>query len=268
MAKKRSELYFKTYASELFDEVGVGSNDLVFEIVNPKYHDHKYIKGKYERTFNGKKYLLRYNSSFDSPFVDEQASDQPVLVKGITFSHRIKLAGKDDPCLQKFLLLHPGNVLQNGRLFELRDDNARREERLKDRRIRRQAMKLLDENMTLEALRPVAYVLNPTDISIAKRELKDIEELIELAIDSNPQEVVDAFNNEEAELIYHFNRAISEGIITINDKDRKVIWTEGGGKLFDVPPGLTAWRRWVGFAATKDGQLAHGLIKEQFNNDK
>lgn len=264
MAEKKE--YFNNIADRIFKQYGVGERDLVFEIINPKYGDHKHIKGKARISHNGTIHNIRYAPAFDTPFTKEQKVDTgaKVEVKGINFD-RLKVdAPKTDPCLQKFLLINPLCGVMGGKLFSVRDEDAKRAARLEVGRLKREAFGLLSDNYDIQKLTPVAVVLQPENTSIAKMEIGPIEEMITNYIETDPKKVIDAFNNDESELLYHFNKAVSLGIMTIDSLNGKVTWTDTGNKIFDIPHGVTPWRRWITFVNTGSGQVVYEAVKDQF----
>ena len=266
MAKK--EDFLENIADALFKKFGVGDRYFVFEIIDPKYGYHKHIYGKARISHKGTVHFIRYAPAFDTPFVKEQkvATGAAVKLKGVNFNEKKVYAPKSDPCLQKFLLMHPQCKQRGGKLFDIHDEDAKRAARLAISRIKREATVLLNDNYDLVKLIPVAVVLQPENTTIARMDVPQVEEIITSYIDSEPQKVIDAFNNDEAELLYHFNKAISQGLITVDSLNHKVIWTEHGGKIFDIPHGIPAHRRWIGYINTQDGQVVYETIKEQFDD--
>jgi len=266
------QLFLENVASDLFIKFGVGKRDLIFEIIDPKYGDHKHIKGKTKVVLDGTISQLRYAPAFDTPFVKEQKFDTTqggkIEVKGITFNHLRVYAPKSNPCLQKFMLINPLCIQMGGKLFDVQDEDAKRTKRLEATRLRRKAAVLLEDNYDVQKLASVAIVLQPANPSIINMQIGQLEELISNYIDKTPQVVIDAFNNDEADLIYSFNKAISIGLITIDVTNSKVVWTETGGKIFDVPQGVAAHRRWITFVNSQEGQIVYDVIKERFGDDK
>ena len=262
-AKKDKEAVRKEF-EKLFEEFGVGERSITFTLLGNKRH--QMLKPKAKITKNGYVFNLRYVKESETPFIDEQyelgIDEQSYSLDAINIAPRQVVASPGDPCLQKFLLLHPWSEMNGGDCFTI----YRPEQVAKDKFDKR-AERYLAEKAIMESdentLTDVGIVLTKDfSGSFERLTIEDRRNSLFDIAERNPSKVVDMFNSDEYKLKSVIYRAVSAGKIKIS-KDGKVTWGGTNTTLVTFNPSHDSVNAIVNYLNTKEGEEARlQLIKD------
>lgn len=250
---------------QLFESYGVGERSLRFILIKEK---HRILRPKAKITREGVVFNLRYLENSDSPFLEDQEfADVPDETKhglaGIFITPREIIVSPNNPCLQKYLLLHPFNEENGGIVFRLFMPEKIAKKSYEARALKYKAEKYIMESEE-EKINLVGTVLTKDFSGTFRMDAIEIKQDKLLAIaERNPSEVVDAFESDEVKVKSLVYGAVSSGIITIDKKAGKVKWGNTNQTLMDFIPSKDAVNAISNFLSTQDGtEIKERLIKE------
>jgi len=156
---------------------------------------------------------LRYATNQKSIFEDEQ--DGHVIVGAVVFEDGFLKTKKEDVVLQKFLSLHP----DNGIVFEEVDTERDAQEDLEYINYEVDAL-IAAREMELDQMEAIARVALGIDVDKVKT--AELKRDILIFARNNPQEFLEALDNEDIALESMVKRMFTENLLSYRRKNREV----------------------------------------------
>lgn len=186
---------------------------MVFELIQDKYHQHVRGISTYTDDKTGMRFKIRNNNTFDNPFIEYQDGDVEVR-DDIHFQGKMLIVNSNDLGLFRFLMLHPWNERNGGKVFRVRDIKKQRLAKFEFGEKQYEAYAYVK---TLEESQQRAALLYLSENKRYK-EVEDLEtnellaELKELC-DNEPYNVLELEHNPRVEYTYVYSVAESVGLI-------------------------------------------------------
>lgn len=254
---------------QLFESYGVGQRSIRFVLNGNRKHHMLRPKAKVSR--DGLVFNMRYLSLSDSPFIEDQElidfdeSTRPLDAVNI---YREIIAPATDPCLQKYLILHPFRDENGGKIFTMYMPEKIAKKSFDAKALRYKADKYIMESDESK-IDLVGTVLTKDFSGTFK--LDDIEikqnKLLNMA-ESDPMSVINAFESDEVAVKSLVYNAVSTGILKIDKNAGKVTWGTTGQRFMDFIPSKDAVNAISNFLSTQEGEAAKDrLVKELGTSD-
>lgn len=250
-------------ADKLRETYKVGEQNLLFRLEGNRRT--LILRSLAKRNDGPEVYRLRYSSRDKSPFIEDQPNQ--VEVDHIIFDNSIKVADKGDPCLQLYLLMHPGNTLNGGREFHLVNEEKDAQAELDALEVRDNAIDLIKNESDDEILRAViSYMKHVNYGQLEKLETSRLRLMLRREAEDMPAEVIDAFNSEITEIVSNYNIAKKLELILYNPVTGEISWNNGP-KILPVAPGQFDIEEFYKFVKTSaQGKKVYETIKEKLNS--
>jgi hypothetical protein len=227
--------------------------DRIYELLNGAAPLSKYIASKDTRRSRLLHYdesgdkprnrAMRYSRNHESPYIDEQ--DDTAIVEPICFNSGALSVPKNNPSLQYFLSIHPGNESNGGSIFRLTDPERMAEERIADDEIRMDAM-LACRQLDLDE--KIALARTFVRGNIEKMSSKEIAYDLMRFAENNPETFLAALNDPDIDLNNIAARAIHDKYVIVKfGKDLYYNMGDNKKKIVTIPHGvkpedqLSAW---------------------------
>jgi hypothetical protein len=206
---------------------------------------------------------IRHCPNQRSVFRDEQ--DDYAEVSPIIFVNGYLKVASTEPITQKFLDLHPSNVLNGGQWFEAVDDELEAKESIELDEIKidlkylvRQKAKEEDGIHALKA--EVAVVLNSVDEAGSKG-IEELKQILYNEIEADPFYFTDdsnnpvIFDNDEITRKYIVLKSIKDGVIRKSPNNKSIIWSKNKEVIATAPLGIDLVDYFTSFLSTDEGML-------------
>jgi len=240
----------------------VGEQNLLFKLEGNRQT--LILRSLAKRTEGAEVYKLRYSSKDSSPFIEDQPNQ--VEVDHIVFDNTVKMADKNDPCLQLYLLMHPGCTLNGGREFRLVNEEEDAQKELDALEIRDEAIDLIKNENDEEILRAaITYIKHISYSQLERLEISRLRLMLRREAESNPQKVIDAFNSEITEVVSNYNIAKKLEIILFNPVNGDISWNNGP-RILPVAPGQFDVEEFYRFTGTAHGKKVYETIKQKLES--
>lgn len=226
------------WPDNLYQRYGVGEKNITFQLQGTRIQNW-FMKPKSTVLYQNKRYRLRYAKNLDTPFIiaqPEDISESDVVLNYIRWENGLFTAKKHDPCLQKFLLVHPENETMGGKKFKVLEQEVEDQKYL-ELDEKRDSVKQSIRSAPEEKIRAAYTVIfSPQKAKDADQKTL-VKDLIQL-VNDNPQEVErveDVMSDEKTYLKYKYYKLISKGLV--EHKYDKVMWEGSKGVITKVPKG-------------------------------
>jgi hypothetical protein len=202
---------------------------------------------------------IRYCPNEASVFVDEQSSF--AVRKHVVFEGGLLYVPVEEPNLQKFLDLHPGNRANGGGLFEEVNTEHKAEVDINEEFILHDAIGLV-RNKSIDELMPVAIYLG-IDTNQKNAELK--RELL-LEARGNPKRFIDLFDNPTVNARAVVTKAVDYQILLA--KADGMWWFDSNRLIIACPAGQDAISVMTQFCMTEKGSSTYETLKEELRKSE
>lgn len=213
---------------------------------------------------------LRYSENTDTPFVDMQPNGL-TRVGSIIFNYESIEGGNflnvspNQMCKLKYLLLHGHNVA-NGfpkdatLAFWLEDKKKDANREYETYLLKDKAIKYVMESTKDELAAAYFLVTGGIDEDMEKSEY--IIPLRKVA-ESDPESVIEAFEDEDTKIKFQFQTAVKCGIIIVNAGGNECRWRTGNSPILSVVHGEEIIDEFPAFTRTDKGKGVYDkMIKE------
>jgi hypothetical protein len=197
---------------------------------------------------------IRYCPNEPSVFADEQSNF--AVRKHVVFEGGLLLVPVEQPNLQKFLDLHPGNRANGGGLFEEVNTEHKAEIDINSEFILHDAIGLV-RNKTVDELMPVAIYLG-IDTNQKNAEIK--RELL-LEAKAKPKRFIDLFDNPTVAARATVKKAIDFQILMAREDG--MFWFDSNRLIVATPVGQDTVSVMTQFCMTEKGAQTYETLKEE-----
>lgn len=194
---------------------------------------------------------IRYAPNEPSVFLDEQSAN--ARRAHIIFTDKMLGVPANQPNLQNYLDLHPGNVKNGGGVFYEINNERKTDTLLQDEFVIHDAISLIREK-SIDELIPVILYLG---ISLEQRNQEIRRELL-IEAKSNPKAFIELFDNPLVKMRASISLAASNGILRINQDG--VFWAESNRLILATPVGQDGVDMMTKFCLSEKGSLVHQEI--------
>lgn len=223
---------------------------------------------------DGFKINLRYSSQFDTPFVDEQKTNEAVRVEMVNLSLEDPAPiSTDEMCKLMFLFLHPSNhdnldksnslLMENSTTFYLEDLEKEAEEML-------ERYDLLDEATALcregdeDDLAAAYYVVsgeNTDDMTV-----RMLRSSLRSLCDTMAEDVIDAFSDKKTKVKFTFRSAINMGNVYETKDGTELKSAKTNNIILSIPSGADMEDEFATWCTENDkGKQFFDSLKEDLN---
>lgn len=203
----------------------------------------------------GEQRAIRYATNQASPLVDEQKGE--VTLKHIVFRDGSLHVPKQQQALQKLLsLYHPWNGLK----YKEHKPQEIAKDDLVDLEIEIMALNAAKE-MDVDHAEAVLRVEIGSDV--AKMSSKEIRRDILLFAKKSPKTFLALVQDENIELRNMAIKAVEQGIIKLDNKNRDFVWAKNGKKLMRVPFDEQPYTAFAAYLKTDDGMDVFKSIQKK-----
>tara|TARA_R110002167_G_scaffold88882_4_gene239545 strand:- start:854 stop:1699 length:846 start_codon:yes stop_codon:yes gene_type:complete len=192
----------------------------------------------------------------NEPSVYKDDQSERSVRESIIFRDGRLFAPKEKPNLIRFMDLHPDNVKNGGKVFDVIDKKAKAKKDLSGELMKAEAV-LLVRDKTFEELLSVALALG---INV-DRPSEEIKHDLLVQATSNPKRFIDSFDNPEVEMRARVNQASKYNIIKVAADS--VRWFDTGRIIVSVPAGRNAVDVFVKYCLTEAGSSVIDEIESQ-----
>jgi len=213
---------------------------------------------------NGFLINLRYSDKFDTPFLDEQDTENKVKLYPVEFDDNECIVSATEMCKLKFLMLH--------RLNEANGANSksgaswRLEDKAKEAKDEMSFIAMEDEARNLIKDRPSDEVLAAHSVVLGGDHTMDITgarvALVNLSREC-PDKVIDAFDDERTRFKFKFKTALIVGLIYLNDDQTECSWRDTHKSFLTIPKGASMEEEFATYCGTEEGVDVLRRISEQ-----
>jgi len=189
---------------------------------------------------------LRYARNQKSPFEDEQ--DGNFILEPIVFEDGVLTVPKNNPVLQRFMELHPGN----GDIFSEFDPEKDASERVEDLNFRLDAQ-LAARDMSIEAAEAVLRVM--VGGRVDRMTSNEIRRDIMVYAKNNPEEFLEMLDDSDLHLRNKSAKFIEAGLLQFRNNRRDVFFNlpNNKKKMMSVPMGEDPLSALSAFLKTDEG---------------
>ena len=203
----------------------------------------------------GEQRAIRYATNQPSPFVDEQKGE--VTLNHIVFRDGSLHVPKQQQALQKLLsLYHPWNGVK----YKEHKPQEIAKDDLVDLEIEIMALNAAKE-MDIDHAEAVLRVEIGSDV--AKMSSKEIRRDVLLFAKKSPKTFLALVQDENIELRNMAIKAVEQGIIKLDNKNRDFVWAKNGKKLMRVPFDEQPYTAFAAFLKTDDGMDVFKSIQKK-----
>jgi hypothetical protein len=195
---------------------------------------------------------IRYCPNEPSIFADEQSGF--AVRKHVVFENGLLAAQPDEPTLQKFLDLHPGNKANGGGLFEEVNTEHKAELDINSEFILHDAIGLV-RNKSIDELMPVAIWLG-VDTNQKNAEIK--RELL-LEAKANPKKFIELFDNPTVVTRATVKKAVDFQILMAREDG--MFWFDSNRLIIATPAGQDTISVMTQFCMTEKGAQTYETLK-------
>ncbi len=193
----------------------------------------------------GEQRAIRYATNQPSPFVDEQKGE--VTLKHIVFRDGSLHVPKQQQALQKLLsLYHPWNGLK----YKEHKPQEKATDELVDLEIEIMALNAA-KDMDVDHAEAVLRVEIGSDVN--KMSSKEIRRDILVFAKRRPRNFLALVQDENIELRNIAIKAVEQGIIKLDNKNKDFVWAKNGKKLMKVPFDEQPYSAFAAFLKTDEG---------------
>lgn len=202
---------------------------------------------------------LRYSPNQQSPFEDEQ--DDNVILEPIIFEEGLLFVPKNNPVLQQFLELHPGN---GGEFYEVDNekDAVVELERIDAEIDALVAVKELDIDM-METIARIALNLDVNKLSSA-----ELKRDVRLYAKNSPVDFLETLNDPMLQLQMLAAKAVDQRLLILKNKQKDVYFNlpSNKTKLLSIPFGESPLYTIAKFFQTDDGVELIQLLEKKLED--
>lgn len=246
--------------NETDKKYGVGKEDLVFYL---KKKTNWMMRPRESRTFNGQVINMRYSEMFDHPFVYHQTtnvSEDKIPINGVNWHNKKLIVPKTQPCLQRFLLHSKFNEANGGSEFYLYSRKEEISKSMAKYTEKAKAMGYITKAKKGELV-DIARVLFPKINLTEENSVDEVNLPFYKAMDSDPEKIIEAFEDERIELKSAVRFAIKAGDIILKNGEYK--WKGTSALIHAVPVGVDEFSSFVKYLSTEKGtEVAEKLLSE------
>ena len=199
---------------------------------------------------------IRYCPNESSIFVDEQSSF--AVRKHVVFEGGLLFVPVDQPNLQKFLDLHPGNRANGGGLFEVVNTEHKAEVDINVEYLLHDAVGLV-RNKSIDELMPIAIYLG-MDTNQKNAELK--RELL-MEAKARPKRFIELFDNPTVAARAVVKKAVDFQLL--NAREDGMYWFDSNRLIIATPVGQDTVSVMTQFCMTEKGGTAYETLKEELH---
>jgi hypothetical protein len=199
---------------------------------------------------------IRYCPNEASVFVDDQSSF--AVRKHVVFEGGLLYVPVEEPTLQKFLDLHPGNRANGGGLFEEVNTEFKAEVDINEEFILHDAVGLV-RNKSIDELMPVAIYLG-VDTNQKNAEIK--RELL-LEAKARPKRFIELFDNPTVSARATVKKAVDFQLL--NAREDGMYWFDSNRLIVATPVGQDTVSVMTQFCLTEKGGTAYETLKEELH---
>ena len=197
---------------------------------------------------------IRYCPNEPSIFADEQSGF--AVRKHVVFENGLLAAQPDEPTLQKFLDLHPGNKANGGGLFEEVNTEHKAEVDINVEFLLHDAVGLV-RNKSIDELIPVAIYLG-VDTNQKNAEIK--RELL-LEAKANPKKFIELFDNPTVASRATVKKAVDFQILMAREDG--MFWFDSNRLIIATPVGQDTISVMTQFCMTEKGSQTYETLKAE-----
>jgi len=199
---------------------------------------------------------IRYCPNESSIFTDEQSA--LAVRKHIVFEEGMIYASPQNPTLQKFLSMHPGNTANGGGIFEEVNTEHKAQVDVDIEFIMHDAIGLI-RNKGIDDLLPVAIYLG-IDTNQKNAEIK--RELL-LEAKGNPQRFISLFDNPVVQSRAIVKKAIDYQIL--REKEDGMYWFDSGRLIVSTPAGQDTTEVMTRFCLSEKGSVLYNELQDSLS---
>jgi hypothetical protein len=197
---------------------------------------------------------IRYCPNEPSVFADEQSSF--AVRKHVVFEGGLLLVPIEQPNLQKFLELHPGNRANGGGLFEEVNTEHKAELDINTEFVLHDAIGMV-RNKSVDELMPVAIYLG-IDTNQKNAEIK--RELL-LEAKARPSRFIELFDNPTVQVRAIIKKAVDFQLL--NARQDGMYWFDSNRLIVATPVGQDTISVMTQFSLTEKGSTAYETLKAE-----
>jgi hypothetical protein len=197
---------------------------------------------------------IRYCPNEPSVFADEQSSF--AVRQHVIFENGMLYVPIENPTLQRFLDLHPGNRANGGGIFEEVNTERNAQVDVDSEFILHDAIGLV-RNKSVDELLPVAIYLG-IDTNQKNAEIK--RELL-LEAKANPKKFIELFDNPVVQARAAVKNAINYQIL--KERPDGMYWFDSGRLIVSTPAGQDTVEVMSRFCLSEKGSILYNELKEQ-----
>jgi hypothetical protein len=202
----------------------------------------------------GKVRELRYCAGENSIWKDEQS--QYATKSPIVFRDKNLFVNPNQPNLQGFLEVHPGNMANGGNLFYMVDNSAKIEQTVDDEFLVHDAITLL-RSKDIDELMAVAISFSiDTD-----RPVSEIKHDLLIKAKASPQGFIDSFDNPVVAMKAKLRQAEKMQVIKLSED--AIRWYDTNKVIIIVPPGKDPMDIFVRYCLTEGGAAVLAQIDKE-----
>ena len=199
---------------------------------------------------------IRYCPNEASVFVDEQSSF--AVRKHVVFEGGLLYVPAEEPTLQKFLELHPGNKSNGGGLFELVNTEHKAELDINTEFVLHDAIGMV-RNKSIDELMPIAIYLG-MDTNQKNAELK--RELL-MEAKARPKRFIELFDNPTVAARAVVKKAVDFQLL--NAREDGMYWFDSNRLIIATPVGQDTVSVMTQFCMTEKGGTVYETLKEELH---
>jgi hypothetical protein len=205
---------------------------------------------------------LRYSTNQRSVFEDEQ--DGHVVMGAVEFKDGMLICDtRRHATLIEFLEHHPDNVMNGGRVFELRDKEKEAEEIIDLIEMESEAVSLAREVASdVEELEKLGYMI--FGAKTRKMKTAELKRDVLIYARNNPKDFLELFDDVDAENDALVTKAVAEGYIQWRKNNTELYWNLKDSKkmIFRAKRGEDHMKEFDKFLGTPDGVEVYETLKE------
>ena len=205
-------------------------------------------------------FRLRYLDNYDTPFEEEQPTNLPVRLKRINILDNELTTSSKEQALNMFLLLNPANIDNGGNRYRLENREKESAQVLQNYELKDEAANKI-RTSDLEDAKAALFVLTAKDtMSLSSSEIRlELRNIVEY----NPQNVIDAFNDEKTAIKFKYFTAIKLGYLVTNLDETTLRWDSSNKIFFTVPLGENMADNFAEFCLSNKGKEVLELLYEK-----
>lgn len=171
-----------------------------------KMQAYKHFKGKANIYLDNFTFQIRNVANFDNPFVEMQDGDTEVR-DDIAFEDGLLTINPTQVCLYRFLMLHPLNEANGGKVFRLRDVQKKRLEKFEETERQFEAYSYVRDLSEGQQKAAFLYVSDYTYAQIQDYDSKSILSEFKSICDERPNDVLALKDNPRVDITFVYSLA-------------------------------------------------------------